>query len=167
MKKENETNENNKQKYNTIIQEMNDKFIEERKKLLTSSNEEIGLNLNKVIQENNNMIAKGNEIKKFYNEIKSEEEANDETILDWYNNYKNLNNSINNKEININKKYINMIDEIKKELSIKIQNRIEIVIKPETKAKPDLIKKYKDILNQNIISIELSKETQALLEKCK
>ena len=167
MKKVDETNENNKQKYNTIIQEMNDKFIEERKKLLTSSNEEIGLNLNKVIQENNNMIAKGNEIKKFYNEIKSEEEANDETILDWYNNYKNLNNSINNKEININKKYINVIDEIKKELSIKIQNRIEIVIKPETKAKPDLIKKYKDILNQNIMSIELSKEIQALLEKCK
>ena len=166
MKKEDENNENNKQKYTTIIQEMNDKFIEERKKLLTSSNEEIGINLNKVIQENNNMIAKGNEIKKLYNEIKSDEEANDEIIFDWYNNYKILTNS--NKEINLNKKYINIIDEIKKELSIKIQNRIEIVIKPETKAKPDLIKKYKDIINnQNIISIELSKETQSLLEKFK
>ena len=166
MKKEDENNENNKQKYTTIIQEMNDKFIEERKKLLTSSNEEIGINLNKVIQENNNMIAKGNEIKKLYNEIKSDEEASDEIIFDWYNNYKILTNS--NKEINLNKKYINIIDEIKKELSIKIQNRIEIVIKPETKAKPDLIKKYKDIINnQNIISIELSKETQSLLEKFK
>ena len=60
-----------------------------------------------------------------------------------------------------------MIEEIEKKLAEKIEKRIEIVIKPETKAKPDLIKKYKDIINQNIIFIELKNETQTLLEKCK
>ena len=45
--------------------------------------------------------------------------------------------------------------------------RIEIIVKPEAKTKPDLIKKYKDIINENIISIQLENEIQNLLEKCK
>ena len=167
MKKEDEKNESNKEKYDTVIQKMNDKFIEERKKLLTASNEEISINLNKVINDNNIMIAKGNEINRFYDEINSDEEVNDEILLDWYNYFKTLNNEKNNKEINLSNKYKNIIEEIGKKLSEKIKIRIEIVLKPETKAKPDLIKKYKDIFNQKIINIELDKETQNLLEKCK
>ena len=167
MKKDDENNESKKEKYYTIIQEMNDKFIEERKKLLTSSNEEVGNNLNKVIKQNNIMIEKGREIQNFYDEVKSNDEYNDETLFEWYNYFKILNNEKNNKEINLNNKYINMIEEIEKKLAEKIEKRIEIVIKPETKAKPDLIKKYKDIINQNIIFIELKNETQTLLEKCK
>ena len=50
-----------------------------------------------------------------------------------------------------------MIEEIKKELSIKIQNRIEIMVKPETKAKLEPIKKYRSIVCQNIVSMKLSK----------
>ena len=167
MKKEDEKNESNKEKYDTVIQKMNDKFIEERKKLLTASNEEISINLNKVINDNNIMIAKGNEINRFYDEINSDEEVNDEILLDWYNYFKTLNNEKNNKEINLSNKYKNIIEEIGKKLSEKIKIRIEIVLKPEAKAKPDLIKKYKDIFNQKIINIELDKETQNLLEKCK
>ena len=167
MKKEDEKNESIKENYFTMIQEMNDKFIEERQKILTLSNEEIGVNLNKIITENNNMISKGHEIQRFYEEIKSDDEINDEIILDWYNNYKIINNEIITKGTNLNNKYKIMIEEIQKILSEKIKNRIEIVLKPETKAKPDLIKKYKDILNDKIISIELNKETQTLLEKNK
>ena len=51
MKKEDEKIESNKENYFTMIQEMNDKFIEERKKLLTVSNKETALNLNKIIKE--------------------------------------------------------------------------------------------------------------------
>ena len=167
MKKNNENNEINKEKYSTIIQEMNDRFIEERKKLLTSSNEEIGINLNKIIKQNNIIVEKGREIKELYDDIKSNVEINDEILFDWYNNYKIINNVKNDKEMNLNNRYISMIEEIEKQLAEKIVKRIEIVVMPETKAKPDLIKKYKDIINQKIISIELKKETIALLEKCK
>ena len=166
MKKEEENKESIKENYNTIIQEMNDKFIEERKKLLTASNEETSLNLNKIIKENNIMIAKGKEIEKFYEEISTDDELNDE-ILDYYNNYKILNKEINDKEMNINNKYKIMFEKIQKQLGDKIQKRIEIILKPEAKTKPDIIKKYKDIINEKIISIELDKETQTLLEKCK
>ena len=167
MKKNNENNEINKEKYSTIIQEMNDRFIEERKKLLTSSNEEIGINLNKIIKQNNIIVEKGREIKELYDDIKSNVEINDEILFDWYNNYKIINNVKNDKEMNLNNRYISMIEEIEKQLAEKIVKRIEIVLMPETKAKPDLIKKYKDIINQKILSFELKKETIALLEKCK
>ena len=167
MKKNNENNEINKEKYSTNIQEMNDRFIEERKKLLISSNEEICINLNKIIKQNNIMLEKGLEIKGLYEDIKSNVEINDEILFDWYNNYKIINNAKNNKEMNVNNRYISMIEEIEKQLAEKIVKRIEIVLMPETKAKPDLIKKYKDIINQKILSFELKKETIALLEKCK
>ena len=167
MKKEEENIENNKENYETIIQEMNDKFIEERRKLLTSTNEETGASLNKIIKENNIMINKVKEISNFYDELIEEEEITDDIIFDWYNNYKDLYNEINNKEINLNNKYKKMFEEIQKKLGEKIKTRIEIVIKPEEKTKPDIIKKYKDIINQNIILIELNKDNQTLLEKCK
>ena len=77
------------------------------------------------------------------------------------------NNEINAKEKNLNNKYKNLMEQIQQHLGEKIKNRIEIVLKPETKAKPDLIKKYKDIINEKIILIELNSETQALLEKNK
>ena len=167
MKKEDEKIESNKENYFTMIQEMNDKFIEERQKILTSSNEGISVNLNKIIKENNEMISKGNEIQRLFDEINTDEEVNDEIILDWYNNYKILNNEINSKEKNLNNKYKMLMEQIQQHLSEKIKHRIEIVLKPETKAKPDLIKKYKDIFNEKIIVIELNSETQALLEKNK
>ena len=167
MKKEDENIESKKENYFTMIQEMNDKFIEERQKILTSSNEGISENLNKIIKENNEMISKGNEIQRLFDEINCDEEVNDEIVLDWYNNYKILNNEINSKEKNLNNKYKMLMEQIQQHLSEKIKHRIEIVLKPETKAKPDLIKKYKDILNEKIIIIELNSETQALLEKNK
>ena len=167
MKKENENIEINKEKYDTIVQEMNDKYLEERKKLITNLNEETGINLNKIIKENNMMINKGNEIQNFYEELKEEDEINDDIIFDWYNIFKSLDNEINNKEVNLNNKYKMMFEEIKKKLGEKIKKRIEIVIKPEAKTKPDIIKKYKDIINQKNILIELDKENQELLEKCK
>ena len=167
MKKVDENNEINKEKYSTVIQEMNYRFIEERKKLLTSSKEEICVNLNKIIKQNNIMLEKIHEIQRLYDDIKSNTESSDEILFYWYNNFKILNSLKNDKEINLNNKYAIMIEEIEKQLADKLQKRIEIIIMPETKAKPDLIKKYKDIINQKIISIELKKETAALLEKCK
>ena len=167
MKKEDEKMETNKANYFTIIQEMNDKLVEGRNKIKTTANEEIGENLNKIIKENNKMISKGREIQRLYNSINSEEELNDEYILDWYNDYKYLFNETINKEANLNNKYKNMMETIKEKLSEKIKKRIEIVVKPETKAKPDLIKKYKDIINEKIIVIELNNEIQTLLDKNK
>ena len=50
-------------------------------------------------------------------------------------------------------KYKNMFEEIKKKLGEIAKNRLEIVEKPETKAKPELIKKYKDIFNENLLNL--------------
>ena len=167
IKIEEEKRENNKDKYTTLIQDMNCKHIEERKKLLTITNQENALNLNRIIEENNNQIAKGTEIQKFYNEIKSEKEINDELLFNYYNNYKALNKEMNSSENKINDRYKPLVGEIKKILGEKLIKRIEVVVKPETKAKPDLIKKYKDIIKEKIISLEFNDETKLLLEKCK
>ena len=167
MKKEEEQKESIKENYYTIIQEMNDKMIESRQRLNTISNEETSLNLNKIIEKNNNMISKGKEVEYLYEEIKVDEEGNDENLLDWYNSYKTLINDINSQEMKLSQKYQNLIEEIKKKLAELFVKRIEIVVKPETKAKPDLIKKYKDIMNEKIVEFELNKETLDLLEKSK
>ena len=167
IKKEEEKRESNKEKYSSLIKNMNDKHIEERKKLMTETNEENELNLNKIIEENNKLIAKGREIKKFYDEIKSENEINDELLFNYYNNYKTLNSEINNKENKKYARYKSLVEEIKKVLGEKISTRIEIIAKPESKTKPDLIKKYKDIINEKIIIFEINNETKNFLEKCK
>ena len=38
------------------------------------------------------MIEKGREIQNFYDEVKSNDEYNDETLFEWYNYFKILNN---------------------------------------------------------------------------
>ena len=153
MKKEEEKEESVKENYYTIIQEMNDKFYEARQKINTVSNEIQSVDLNKVIEQNNNMISKGREIEYLYEELKTDEEINDETFFDWYQTYKYLNEEINTKGINLTKNYKNMLEEIKKKLGEIAKNRLEIVEKPETKAKPEVIKKYKDIFNENLLNL--------------
>ena len=153
MKKEEEKKEKKKENYYTIIQEMNDKFYEARQKLTSISNEMQSVDLNKVIEKNNNMVSKGREIEDLYEEIKTDEEINDETFFDWYQIFKYLNEEINTKGISLTNKYKNYFEEIKKKLGEIAKNRLEIIEKPETKAKPELIKKYKDIFNENLLNL--------------
>ena len=153
MKKEEEKKESDKENYYNIIQEMSDKIYEARQKITTASNEMQSVDLNKVIEKNNNMISKGREIEYLYEELKANEEVNDDNFFDWYQTYKYLNEEINTKEISLTNKYKSMFEEIKKKLGEIAKNRLEIVEKPETKAKPELIKKYKDIFNENLLNL--------------
>ena len=153
MKKEEEKEESVKEKYYTIVQEMNDKIYEARQKITNASYEIQSVDLNKVIEKNNNMISKGREIEYLYEELKADEEINDDIFFDWYQTCKYLNEEINTKEVHLTNKYKNMFEEIKKKLGEIAKNRLEIVEKPETKAKPELIKKYKDIYNDNLLNL--------------
>ena len=154
MKKEEEKEESVKEKYYTIVQEMNDKIYEARQKITNASYEIQSVDLNKVIEKNNNMISKGREIEYLYEELKADEEINDDIFFDWYQTCKYLNEEINTKEVHLTNKYKNMFEEIKKKLGEIAKNRLEIVEKPETKAKPELIKKYKDIYNDNLLNLD-------------
>ena len=167
MKKENEKKENIKENYFTMIQEMNDKYIKKRKKLVTVSNEKTRINLLKIIKENNNLISNIKEIQNFYDDIIYEDEINDEILFNWYNNYKKINNEVNNKIMKLSNKYKIMFEEIKKILSDRIKRRIEIVLKLEINEKPHLMQKYKNIINEKIILFDLNKETRTLLVKYK
>jgi hypothetical protein len=153
MKKEEEKEESVKEKYYTIVQEMNDKIYEARQKITNASYEIQSVDLNKVIEKNNNMISKGREIEYLYEELKADEEINDDIFFDWYQTCKYLNEEINTKEVHLTNKYKNMFEEIKKKLGEIAKNRLEIVEKPETKAKPEVIKKYKDIFNENLLNL--------------
>jgi hypothetical protein len=110
--------------------------------------------LNKVIKKNNSMISKGRKIEYLYEEIKTDEEINDETFFDWYQTYKYLYEEIKSQEISLTNKYKNMFEEIKKNLGEISKNKHEIVEKPETKVKPELIKKYKNIFNENLLNLD-------------
>lgn len=116
MKKEEEKEESVKEKYYTIIQEMNDKVYEARQKITNASYEIQSVDLNKVIEKNNNMISKGREIEYLYEELKADEEINDDIFFDWYQTCKYLNEEINTKEVHLTNKYKNMFEEIKKSL---------------------------------------------------
>ena len=70
---------------------------------------------------------------------------------------------LKNEEINIKCK--NLLNEIKILLEEYIMKQIEKNRKKDSKVKPDIIKKYKDIINEGIIQVQLNDETKNFLEK--
>ena len=125
----------------------------------TVENERTGINLKKIIQKNNSMLKTEKEISNYYEEMKKNEELNDDIIFEWYKTYK----LYKNEEINIKCK--NLLNEIKILLEEYIMKQIEKNRKKDSKVKPDIIKKYKDIINESIIQVQLNDETKNFLEK--
>ena len=82
MKKNNEKEEEIKGTYSSIIQEMNEKLMEVRTRMSTLENERTGINLKKVIEKNNLMIKKLNEILNYNEKIKNNKEATDDVLFD-------------------------------------------------------------------------------------
>ena len=82
MKKNNEKEEEIKGTYSSIIQEMNEKLMEVRTRMSTLENERTGINLKKVIEKNNLMIKKLNEILNYNEETKNNKEATDDVLFD-------------------------------------------------------------------------------------
>ena len=152
MKKNNEKNEGIKETYLTIIQEMNEKFIEVRTRMSTMENTKTRVNLKRIIETNNSMLKKVKEIKIFYEEIKNNEDINDDMLFEWYKNYK----IYIKEELNIKCK--NILDECKILLKEKILKEINKMIEKDSKVKPDVLKKYKDIINDENMEFELSED---------
>ena len=138
---------------------MNEKLINGRVRMSTVENERTGINLKKIIQKNNSMLKTEKEISNYYEEMKKNEELNDDIIFEWYKTYK----LYKNEEINIKCK--NLLNEIKILLEEYIMKQIEKNRKKDSKVKPDIIKKYKDIINEGIIQVQLNDETKNFLEK--
>ena len=161
MQKKNEKNEEIKETYNTIIQEMNEKIVEVRTRMSTVENEKTKINLKKIIESNNLMLRKSNELSEFYENIKSSEEINDDMIFDWYKNYK----TYLSEQLNIKCK--NILNEIKKLLEENILKEIEKVTKKDSKVKPDTIKKYKDIINDGILELKLNEDIKTFFGNIK
>ena len=105
------------------------------------------------------MLKTEKEISNYYEEMKKNEELNDDIIFEWYKTYK----LYKNEEINIKCK--NLLNEIKILLEEYIMKQIEKNRKKDSKVKPDIIKKYKDIINEGIIQVQLNDETKNFLEK--
>ena len=152
MQKKNEKNDEIKETYTTVIQEMNEKIIEVRARMSTVENEKTRLNLKKIIESNNLMLKKVKEISAFHENIKNSTEINDDMIFEWYKNYKMYINE------QLNLKCKNILNETKKLLEENILKEIEKVTKKDSKVKPDTIKKYKDIINDKILDLELNEE---------
>ena len=167
MKKEDEDEKAKHENYFNQIQEMNDKLIEGRQKITSRNNN--GNLLDEVIQKNNSSLAKGREIKDLYDDINQNLNVNDELtddmLFDWYENLKIFINCLNKKEITLSNQYINMIENMKKKLAEIFVQKVDIILKPEKKTKPDIIKKYKAIKDENILVFDEGKETKAILEK--
>ena len=161
MKKNNEKEEEIKGTYSSIIQEMNEKLIEARTRMSTVGNEKTRVNLKRIIDKNNSMIKKLNEIKNFNEEIKINKEVNDDMIFEWYKNYK----AYQNEELNLKCKEI--LKESKILLEEDISKEAERVSKKDSKVKPEIIKKYKDIINEGILEIKLNDEVKAFFESLK
>ena len=161
MQKKNKKNEEIKETYNTIIQEMNEKIVEVRTRMSTVENEKTKINLKKIIESNNLMLKKVNEISEFYENIKTSEEINDEMIFDWYKNYKTY---LSEK---LNQKCKNILNEVKKLLEDNILKEIEKVTKKDSKVKPDTIKKYKDIINDGILELKLNEDIKTFFGNIK
>ena len=157
MKKNNEKNEGIKETYSTVIQEMNEKFLEVRTRMSTVENEKTRVNLKMVIEKNNSMLKKVKEISNFYEDIKNNEEINDEIIFEWYKSYKAYQNE------EINSKCKSTLQESKKLLEDIILKELEKVSKKDSKAKPDTIKKYKEIVNEGILEFQMSEETKLFM----
>jgi hypothetical protein len=161
FKKEGEKNELEKNQYNTIIQDMNERLMGVRKRLNNTSRKEMGNNLNDIIKKNNNMLVKLKEIQYLYDDIfaeKKDDNFADDVIFDWYSNFKAIHRDIKENKINLHTKYMIFLDEIKKKLGEIVQKKYNIVKSPESKSKPELIKKYKDIIEENIIDLNIEEQ---------
>ena len=152
MKKNNEKEEEIKGTYSSIIQEMNEKLVEVRTRMSTVENEKTRVNLKRIIQKNNSMIRKLNEITNFKEEIINNKEVSDDVILEWYTNYK----VYQSEELTLKSKDI--LKEIKILLEEQIAKEAERVSKKDAKVKPEIIKKYKEIINEGILEIKLKKK---------
>ena len=161
MKKNNEKEEEIKGTYSSIIQEMNEKLVEVRTRMSTVENEKTRVNLKRIIQKNNSMIRKLNEITNFKEEIKINKEVSDDVILEWYKNYK----MYQSEELTLKCKDI--LKEIKILLEEQIAKEAERVSKKDAKVKPEIIKKYKEIINEGILEIKLNEEVKAFFESLK
>ena len=161
MKKKNEKNDEIKETYSTIIQEMNEKIVEVRTRMSTVENEKTRINLKKIIESNNLMLKKVKEITEFYDNIKESEEINDDMIFEWYKNYKMYQSE------QLNLKCKNILKEVKKLLEENILKEIEKVKKKDSKVKPDTIKKYKDIITDAILELQLNEEIKTFFENIK
>ena len=161
MKKNNEKEEEIKGTYSSIIQEMNEKLIELRTRMSTVENERTGINLKKIIEKNNLMIKKIDEVSNFNEEIKNNKEVSDDVLFDWYKNYKMY------QEEELNSKCKNILKESKTSLEEIFLKEIERVSKKDSKVKPEIIKKYKDIINEGILELKLNEEIKAFFESIK
>ena len=161
MKKNNEKEEEIKGTYSSIIQEMNEKLVEVRTRMSTVENEKTRVNLKRIIQKNNSMIRKLNEITNFKEEIINNKEVSDDVILEWYTNYK----VYQSEELTLKSKDI--LKEIKILLEEQIAKEAERVSKKDAKVKPEIIKKYKEIINEGILEIKLNEEVKAFFESLK
>ena len=161
MKKNNEKEEEIKGAYSSIIQEMNDKLMEVRTRMSTLENERNGINLKKVIEKNNLMIKKLNEILNYNDEKKNNKEVTDDLLFDWYKNYK----IYQGEELNF--KFKNILKESKTLLEEKFLKEIERVSNKDSKVKPEIIKKYKDIINEGVLELKLNEEIKAFFESIK
>ena len=161
MKKNNEKEEEIKGTYSSIIQEMNEKLIELRTRMSTVENERTGINLKKIIEKNNLMIKKIDEVSNFNEEIKNNKEVSDDVLFDWYKNYKMY------QEEELNSKCKNILKESKTLLEEKFLKEIERVSNKDSKVKPEIIKKYKDIINEGVLELQLNEEIKAFFESIK
>ena len=161
MKKNNEKEEEIKGTYSSIIQEMNEKLIELRTRMSTVENERTGINLKKIIEKNNLMIKKIDEVSNFNEEIKNNKEVSDDLLFDWYKNYKMY------QEEELNSKCKNILKESKTALEEIFLKEIERVSKKDSKVKPEIIKKYKDIINEGILELKLNEEIKTFFESIK
>ena len=140
---------------------MNEKLIELRTRMSTVENERTGINLKKIIEKNNLMIKKIDEISNFNEEIKNNKEVSDDVLFDWYKNYKMY------QEEELNSKCKNILKESKTALEEIFLKEIERVSKKDSKVKPEIIKKYKNIINEGILELKLNEEIKAFFESIK
>ena len=127
----------------------------------TLENERTGINLKKVIEKNNLMIKKLNEILNYNEEIKNNKEVTDDVLFDCYKNYKIY------QEEELNLKCKNILKESKTLLEEKFLKEIERVSNKDSKVKPEIIKKYKDIINEGVLELQLNEEIKAFFESIK
>ena len=163
MKKNNEKYEEIKGTYSSIIQEMNEKLVEVRTRMSTVENEKTRINLKRIIDKNNSNLKKVNEISLYYEEIKNNgKELNDEMIFGWYKTYKDY----QKEELNLKCK--NILKESKKLLEEYIlKELVERITKKDSKVKPEVLKKYKEIINEGIFDLQLTEEVKSFFDNLK
>ena len=163
MKKNNEKYEEIKGTYSSIIQEMNEKLVEVRTRMSTVENEKTRINLKRIIDKNNSNLKKVNEISLYFEDIKNNgKELNDEMIFGWYKTYKDY----QKEELNLKCK--NILKESKKLLEEYIlKELVERITKKDSKVKPEVLKKYKEIINEGIFDLQLTEEVKSFFDNLK